>query len=669
MKDLIRKILRENIQQADKYYFNNQKLSPKVREIILKITNGDPYTKLVTDIYYNTLYQNHDMGNWALSHLDDKHQASEHPESDLLKIEDIRKIKDIYTELKNYNKNVFPIKGFNINGVENIPRFTQALKERKSIMDKLLTLPTVATRNLKNDIRQERDSGELQDYRSDLEYFLTQYSQLGNREPELRKNIENKMFKGDSSLQDWMNFADEKENLLGGGSFTKKEVKEIVNNSYDLEIIYSKGDKMIVEVTGADGIKEIGCNSLWCFTYAGKHGNHGDWYTYSTRDTAYVLIDFSEPSDSSEFMHVLIKPIPNLTGDESEDETLQQSTLYNMANEEQYDINRIIEYFLPIEKAQRLMNFGIEPEKKPRAKRKKYVDPNQLSFPFENKVFIKKLIREQIFNEYDDDDDDYDDDDGYDDNYDDDSDREQHFTKTLPDEIKQRSNRYIGRGVTWYGDPGRMIVIDAENVYGMFGNIYDDNKFDSVVNMISKSYENVEFECSYGLGSVVTFMIIKEEQQSEHSGNFETDYNGHDKPVSTGNSDLDDYVGTEDISDLPYFNSSISQERVLEFFEKYRFSLIEGNSTVETLNSIFQSLSPTEDEKDAYQVFIDLEENLVQAEENEYGDFGTFKVQLRDGHHRVMGAIEAGEKFVCMNLPEENIREFKGHYNLVTTKG
>lgn len=658
MKELIRQILRENIQQADKYYFNNQKLSPKVREIILKITNGDPYTKLVTDIYYNTLYHNHDMGNWALSHIDDKHKPTEHPESDILKLDDIRKIQETYKELKNYNKNVFPIKGYNINGVQDIPQFTQALKERKSIIDKLSTLPTVATRNLKNDIRQERDSSELQDYRSRLEYFLSHYSLLGNREPELRKNIENKMFKGESSLEDWLDFAEEKHNLLGGGDFTKKQVKEIVNNSYDLEIIYSKGEKMIVEVTGYDGIKEIGCNSLWCFTYAGKHGNHGDWYTYSTNDTAYVLIDFSEPSDSSEFMHVLIKPIPNVTGDENEDETLQQSTLYNMANEEQYDINRIIEYFLPIDKAQRLMNFGIEPEKKPKAKKKKFVDPNQLSLQFETKKFIKNLLREAFsIYDFDDDDEDYNDEHGED----------QHFNAKLPNGIKRRSNRYVGRGVTWYGDPDQMIVISSQDVFGRYGNIYDSDKLEYVAELIQNSPENVEFECSYGFGTLVTFGTIIEEQESYQSGNFETDYDGKETPSSTGDEDLDKYVGTENFDEIP-FAYNVSGE-ILEFFTKYKFSIIEQTMTVDELKNIFGNFSPDEDEIDAFEVFIDYEQKLKLAQDNGEGDFGRFMVQLRDGHHRVMGAIEAGERWVCVNLAKEDMAEFKGHYNKVTTKG
>jgi hypothetical protein len=57
MKLLIKKLLRENIQLADKLYFNQNKLSPQARELILRITNGDPYTKLITDMYYYQLFK------------------------------------------------------------------------------------------------------------------------------------------------------------------------------------------------------------------------------------------------------------------------------------------------------------------------------------------------------------------------------------------------------------------------------------------------------------------------------------------------------------------------------------------------------------------------------------------------------------------------------------
>ena len=45
-------MLNENIQLADKVYFKTGKLSEDDKEIILSITNGNNYTKLISDFYY-----------------------------------------------------------------------------------------------------------------------------------------------------------------------------------------------------------------------------------------------------------------------------------------------------------------------------------------------------------------------------------------------------------------------------------------------------------------------------------------------------------------------------------------------------------------------------------------------------------------------------------------
>jgi hypothetical protein len=41
----------ENIQQAEKYYFNNGKITGEHKDKILEITNGDNYTKMICDMY------------------------------------------------------------------------------------------------------------------------------------------------------------------------------------------------------------------------------------------------------------------------------------------------------------------------------------------------------------------------------------------------------------------------------------------------------------------------------------------------------------------------------------------------------------------------------------------------------------------------------------------
>ena len=97
--------------------------------------------------------------------------------------------------------------------------------------------------------------------------------------------------------------------------------------------VYEKGNVMVVEVSDIEGIKSIGCNSLWCFTYG---RNIKDWNTYSYDSLVYVIIDFSQKPDSMEFMYVLIKPL-DINTEEEEDEDFEgnvDSPLFNMANEQ-----------------------------------------------------------------------------------------------------------------------------------------------------------------------------------------------------------------------------------------------------------------------------------------------------------------------------------------------
>ena len=44
---------------------------------------------------------------------------------------------------------------------------------------------------------------------------------------------------------------------------------------------------------------------------------------------------------------------------------------------------------------------------------------------------------------------------------------------------------------------------------------------------------------------------------------------------------------------------------------------------------------------------------------------GEFRIQLRDGHHRVMGAIEAGEQYICVNLDKDDVKKFADRIKLV----
>ena len=305
--------LYENIQLADKIYFNTGKLSQQDKDIILGITSGDNYTKIISDFYYY-------LKNNSFNRLD------------------LNRLKVLYNELKNYNKNIFPIEGFDIYKTDDAYGLLSALESRKKIIDNFKNLPSIASRNMKSDIRAVRKPSELFKYLSDLDYFMSHYSLLGNRDEKMQAKILQKMFKADTTLQDLMRFTDDKESLLGGFEFTKDAVKKM-SEQEDFEVIYEQGDVMIVRVDSPEGIKAIGCNSLWCFTYgSGFDSAYRQWSNYSHNDMVYVLIDFKESTDSSDFMHVLIKPILDEYGELIEyDENEDEYPLFNMANENYYD--------------------------------------------------------------------------------------------------------------------------------------------------------------------------------------------------------------------------------------------------------------------------------------------------------------------------------------------
>jgi hypothetical protein len=397
MKNFIKHLLRENLQLADKVYFNSGKLSPRVREIITHITNGDPYTKILTDIYYTMLMDGHRTGNWVLKQLDPEHQETEKPENDVMGIDDLKKLRPIYNQLKEYDKNVFPIKGFNINGVENINDFLLALKQREKILNIFTNWPSIAKRNLKNDIRKERNGSEMNHYRDMLENADSYLSQLNNRNEEAKRSILAKIFTSNTTLDNIMDFLYNKESLLGGVDMSRKQIGQILKydkeNADELKVKYNKGNIMIIEVSGPEGIKLIGCNSLWCFTYNRKGGatNWNDWNNNSTNGYCYIIIDFSQPSDSENFMHVLTKPLMYDYSDYGGD----AERLYNMANRDMGDsshddeiynsfINRMVETYLDLPTAMKVMNFGIK-----QPKTKKLGDLQE----------IKETLRESLITE------------------------------------------------------------------------------------------------------------------------------------------------------------------------------------------------------------------------------------------------------------------------------
>ena len=273
------------------------------------------------------------------------------------------------------------------------------------------------------------------------------------------------------------------------------------------------------------------------------------------------------------------------------------------------------------------------------------------------KKIIKQLLREFLTREND-----YDEDENDDEN-------QEYFNAKLSDDVKRTSKAFHGRNVIWYGTPGRMVYLTKDEVEGMWGNIYNNNKLESLKNLIINYPDNVEIECSYGHGSVVTIIDIKEEQEAVQGDRFDIDYDGSIEPSSTGDDMLDEYLGKEledmDWYDLDWLNDDIeNQEAMGKYLERNKISLAQGKS-FDDLKKEFNTFNPTPIQIETFNNIVEINNMLLKAEADGDGDFDRFKVELRDGHHRVFAAFAAGERYVCVDLIPEDIIKFKDYYNLV----
>jgi hypothetical protein len=299
----LRHLLSENVQLATKLY--GDKLEAADIEWLDRVTGGKK------DHTYKTLVE---------LMLEDKQSHVRWT---------LQQWQDAYSQLLNYNKNLFPIEGFSFDSP--IPSVHQrTLSDRAKVIKAVSKWPKFSLRNLRGDIRKPRASfSHLLDR---VEYINAHLSYLENRSDEQKVILLKKIFSSDHpTFEDVLDYVEEKENLIAGTfKLSKYDLRQIVKaNNYDLKIVYDKGNIVIIDVTGQPGMKALGCNSLWCFSYGseyGKAGEHFDYYSFNGH--VYTIIDFSIPPTDKSFMHVVTKPFEN--ADE------ESPGIYNMANEEEY---------------------------------------------------------------------------------------------------------------------------------------------------------------------------------------------------------------------------------------------------------------------------------------------------------------------------------------------
>lgn len=289
MKDLIRILLQEglseNTQQADKLYFNTGKLSPEVKQGILNITHGDPFTRLVADLVYH-FSKHHKIDNYLY-----------------------KMAKNFHEELISYDKNLFPIAyDPQMYGVENKPNeqyiltLVELLSARKETIYEFRKLPSIGSRNLKELSRTPFN---------DQYYFKDITKKLG----ELNGNIRNipknekgeqimfKIFNSKHDLDQMVEVAAHfAHSFTEGDNRDKQEILELIP-TINAEIIQDSDKIMVIKVNDYESMQEIGCTSLWCFARPQVYHFWGD---YAPWGFVYVIFDFTLDPEDAKFMMVML---------------------------------------------------------------------------------------------------------------------------------------------------------------------------------------------------------------------------------------------------------------------------------------------------------------------------------------------------------------------------
>lgn len=321
-------IIVENIQQAEKIYFKTGLLDENDKNKIIEITNGDNFTLPVSHYYYK---------NKKLNYLD------------------LRFVNKFYRYIKDYKNKFFPIKGLNsikdINE-ENVLRIYYALNYRHEVIKILNKLPSQAIRNIKEEIKIERDDRQFNDLYLKIENFMVDFTSI------LKRRVTNKfkdkfiktIFKSSNdSFEKWF----EEINRFDSEFENSQEILNLIRRDKDLKLVAKIDNCLIVKVTSQEAISKLGCNSLWCFS---KPNSFTDWNAYSYNGMVYVVIDFDLESYDDQFMVVFTYPIIFNEENEISDE---YTSAYNFNNESIEDINEYLVSTIGLNNAKKYINFEI----------------------------------------------------------------------------------------------------------------------------------------------------------------------------------------------------------------------------------------------------------------------------------------------------------------------
>ncbi len=291
--------LNESVQLADKVYFNSGKLEPRVKEAIIGLTNGNNFTKLVTDFYYQMNRFESDQSKYTERNMDI--------------------VEDFYNLVRAYDKQLFPVPGnltdYKYETQDNrfhVMSLYEMLRERSHLVKSWVKLSDIIKRNMMRPIKEyiyDIDTADSH-YQLLISYnFKKVYEELKVINKILQALPEKKhdemlpkLFRSGRSFKDIVagfEHLSKAMSYIGDGAETgRKHVLDLLPY-LDADLVYDKNDVLVIKVNDYEAMQQLGCYSNWCFAQVGSENY---WDDYAGLGYVYVIMDFNMDIDDARFL-------------------------------------------------------------------------------------------------------------------------------------------------------------------------------------------------------------------------------------------------------------------------------------------------------------------------------------------------------------------------------
>lgn len=284
------KLLFEYIEQVDKQYVKTGIFDDQDRKIILSITNGDVWTKLIADMYYFLEIKFLEKGKpkiisqTVLNGLDIAHE-----------------------QLMRYNKNLIPIKDlFATENKYSHPLATlNSLNARDRIIDKLSIIPKIYLRNLKSDLNTERGEYEIRELEKNINRLINDLELINKIPEDYRKTVLNKLFSSENNTIEKVvqRLNDIFLPYLNEDSSIDDIIEKVNDMDGEAEIIFNKDNIIAIVIKSVEAMQHIGCSSQWCFA---RESGEQYWDDYVTVDYPIIVFDLNEEPSAPTRMVVIL---------------------------------------------------------------------------------------------------------------------------------------------------------------------------------------------------------------------------------------------------------------------------------------------------------------------------------------------------------------------------